>query len=563
MSTHTSPATIVLTIPWRARLLPRRERPAFRTLSCLFVCFVGLTFTACSKRETPVQIGNRTGTLHLGIGSDPSDLDPHLVTGVGEAKVLHSLFEPLVSFDPKTLKPVPALAESWDVSPDGLAYTFRLRADAKWSNGEPITAQDCVDSWKRILTPTLGADYAYMLYMVRGAEAFNKGQADFSAVGLAAPDARTLVVQLTAPAPYFLQVLLNSPWRPVNVRAVAAVGDAYRRGTAWTTPQRIVTSGPFHLKEWTSHQRLVVERSPTYWDRANVKLNSIVFYPTDSVDAEERAFRAGQLHITYSLSLSKIAGYRESLPDSLRIDPYLCTYFFRANTRKPPLDNPLVRRALALAIDRTLIVEKVLRGGQRPAPSLVPPETPDYPVPALPARDVDTAKKLLADAGFPGGQGFPTLEITYDNSEIHRLVVEAIQEMWRRDLGIQVAIVNQEKKVAFANRRTGNYQLLYGDWVGDYLDATTFLDLWRSDAGNNHTGWVNHDYDAFMDRAATTPDVAARGQLLQKAELLMLEQSPCIPVYFNTHVYLCAPSVKGWLPNPMDHMDYRHVSLAP
>ncbi len=563
----TQPSPVAAVYDRRSLGIFRRSQTAAtatrQVLFCASLCLFAALGSSCSKRETPVQIGNRTGTLHLGIGSDPSDLDPHLVTGVGEAKVLHSLFEPLVSFDLKTLKPVPALAESWDVSADGLTYTFRLRANARWSNGEPITAEDCVDSWKRILTPTLGADYAYMLYLVRGAEAFNKGKADFSAVGLAAPDARTLVVQLTAPAPYFLQVLLNSPWRPVNVRAIAAVGDAHRRGTAWTTPQHIVTSGPFHLKEWTSHQRLVVERSPTYWDREHVKLNSIVFYPTDSVDAEERAFRAGQLHITYSLSLSKIAGYRQSLPDSLRIDPYLCTYFFRANTRKPPLDNPLVRRALALAIDRTLIVEKVLRGGQRPAPSLVPPETPDYPVPALASRDIETAKKLLADAGYPGGQGFPTLEITYDNSEIHRLVVEAIQEMWRRDLGIQVAIVNQEKKVAFANRRTGNYQLLYGDWVGDYLDATTFLDLWRSDAGNNHTGWVNHDYDALMDRAATTADVAARGQLLQQAELLMLEQSPCIPVYFNTHVYLCAPSVKGWLPNPMDHMDYRHVSLAP
>lgn len=531
----------------------------FRALLCLFVALG----SSCAKRETPVQIGNRTGTLHMSIGSEPSDLDPHIVTGIGEAKVLHSLFEPLVSFDPKTLKPVPAIAERWDISADGLTYTFHLRANAKWSNGEPITAQDCVDSWKRILTPTLAADYAYMLYMVRGAEAFNKGKADFSSVGLAAPDAHTLVVQLTAPAPYFLQVLLNSPWRPVNVRAIAAVGDAYHRGTAWATPARIVTSGPFHLKEWTSHQRLVVEKSATYWDREHVKLNSIVFYPTDSVDAEERAFRAGQLHITYSLSLSKLASYRQSMPDSLRIDPYLSTYFFRANTRKPPLDNALVRRALSLAIDRTLIVEKVLRGGQRPAPSLVPPETPDYPVPALPPRDLETAKKLLAEAGYPGGKGFPPVEITYNNSEILRLVVEAIQEMWRHDLGIEVQIVNQEYKVAFANRRTGNYQLLFGDWVGDYLDATTFLDLWRSDAGNNHTGWANHDYDVLMDRAMTENDAAARAKLLQQAELLMLENSPCIPVYFNTHVYLCSPSVKDWLPNPMDHMDYRHVSLAP
>lgn len=564
MSTSVSPVAAA----YDRRRSPNRRSQTdateiLRALSCLFVCFVGLSLVSCAKRETPVQIGNRTGTLHMSIGAEPSDLDPHVVTGVGEAKVIHSLFEPLVSYDPKTLKPVPALAERWEISDDGLTYTFHLRASAKWSNGEPITAQDCVESWKRILTPTLAADYAYMLYMVRGAEEFNKGKADFSGVGLAAPDARTLVVHLTTPAPYFLQVLLNSPWRPVNVRAIATVGDAYHRGTAWATPQHIVTSGPFHLKEWTSHQRLVVEKSATYWDREHVKLNAIVFYPTDSVDAEERMFRAGQLHLTYNLSLSKLASYRQSMPEALRIDPYLSTFFFRANTRKPPLDNALVRRALSLAIDRTLIVEKVLRGGQRPAPTFVPPETPDYTVPALPPRDLATAQKLLADAGYPGGKGFPPIEIIYDNSEILRLVVEAIQEMWRRDLGIEVQLLNQEHKVVFANRRAGTYQLLLSEWVGDYLDATTFLDLWRSDAGNNHTGWANADYDALMNRAMTEQDVAARAKLLQQAELLMLESSPCIPVYFNTHVYLCAPSVKDWLPNPMDHMDYRHVSLTP
>ncbi len=543
--------------------MPLPLSPSIRTFIHLLTCGAALLLASCAKRETPVELGNREGRLHLGVGSEPSDIDPHIVTGIGEAKVLHALFEPLVSFDPQTLKPTPALAERWDISADGLTWTFHLRADARWSNGEPITAQDCIDSWRRILTPSLGADYAYMLYMIRGAEAFNKGTGDFAQVGLAAPDDRTLVVHLTAPTPYFHQVLLNSPWRPVNVRAIARVGDIHRRGTPWTRPEHIVTSGPFHLVEWSTNQRLVAEKSATYWDSANVKLNSIVFYPIDSIDAEERAFRAGQLHITYALSLSKLASYRRDLPDSLRVDPYLNTFFLRFNTRRAPLDQPALRRALSLAIDRTLIAEKILRGGQRPAPSLVPPETPDYPVPALPARDVETARKLLAAAGYAEGRGVPPIELVYNNSETNRLVAEAIQEMWRRDLGLTVQLLNQEYKVVFANRRTGNYQIILGSWVGDYLDATTFLDLWRSDAGNNQTGWAEPRYDELMNRAATETDPAARGRLLQEAELLMLEAAPIAPIYFNTHVYLVHPAVKGWQPNPMDHTDYRHVSLAP
>lgn len=542
--------------------MPLPLSPSIRTFVHLLTCGAALLLASCAKRETPVDLGNREGRLHLGVGSEPSDIDPHIVTGIGEAKVLHALFEPLVSFDPQTLKPTPALAERWNISADGLTWTFHLRA-ARWSNGEPITAQDCIDSWRRILTPSLGADYAYMLYMIRGAEAFNKGTGDFAQVGLAAPDDRTLVVHLTAPTPYFHQVLLNSPWRPVNVRAIARVGDIHRRGTPWTRPEHIVTSGPFHLVEWSTNQRLVAEKSATYWDHANVKLNSIVFYPIDSIDAEERAFRAGQLHITYALSLSKLASYRRDLPDSLRVDPYLNTFFLRFNTRRAPLDQPALRRALSLAIDRTLIAEKILRGGQRPAPSLVPPETPDYPVPALPARDVETARKLLAAAGYAEGRGVPPIELVYNNSETNRLVAEAIQEMWRRDLGLTVQLLNQEYKVVFANRRTGNYQIILGSWVGDYLDATTFLDLWRSDAGNNQTGWAEPRYDELMNRAATETDPAARGRLLQEAELLMLEAAPIAPIYFNTHVYLVHPAVKGWQPNPMDHTDYRHVSLAP
>lgn len=521
-----------------------------------------LLFTGCKPRETLVERGNREGILHLSVGSEPSDLDPHTVTGLGEAKLVQTLFDPLVSFEPGTLAPVPALAERWEISADGLTYTFHLRADAKWSDGSDLTAQDCVDSWQRILTPSLGADYAYFLYLLRGAEAFHKGQtADFSTVGAVARDARTLVATLTHPAPYFLQALLNSCWRPVNVRAIAAVGDAYRRGTPWTRPGKLVSSGPFVLKEWTTQQRIVVEKSPTYYDRDRVRLNAVCLYPTDSIDAEERAFRSGQLHITYALPLSKVKPAQQDHNPALRIDRQMETYFFRLNVRKAPLQDARVRRALALAVDRATIADKILPGGRTPASSFVPPLLQGYTPPPGQIHDLAAARQLLAEAGHPGGAGLPPIEILYNNSEILRLVAEAIQQMWHRDLGIDVRLVNQEYKSVFASRRAGDYQVLLGSWTADYLDATTFLDLWRSDSGNNHTGWSDPTYDALSNRANTLADPAARAAVLAQAEALVLESAPIIPIYFNTHVYFLHPAVKGWEPTPTDHSDFRYVWL--
>ncbi|MBI5771289.1 MAG: peptide ABC transporter substrate-binding protein [Verrucomicrobia bacterium] len=531
-------------------------------LSVLGLLSSALCLSSCAKRETVVDRATREGILHLSVGYEPSDLDPHTVTGLGDARIIQSLFEPLVSFEPVTLKPVPALAERWAVSPDGLTYTFHLRPDAKWSNGEPITAQDCVDSWRRILTPSLAADYAYFLYLIKGAENFHKGRAkDFSSVAAKAADATTLTVTLTNPAPYFLQILLNSPWRPVNLRAIAAAGDPYKRGQPWTKPGRLVSSGPFVLKEWTPHQHVIVEKSPTYWDRARVKLNAIHFYPIDNNDAEERAFRAGQLHATWALPLSKVRPLQNEKSPSLRIDANLETYFFRVNVRKAPLTDARIRRALSLSINRALIADKILPGGRTPAPTFVPPLLKDYTPPARKDYDLAAARQLLADAGHADGKGLPPIEILYNNSEILRLVAEAIQQMWRRDLGLDVRLVNQEYKVVFANRRAGDYQVLLSTWTADYLDATTFLDMWRSDSGNNHTGWSDPAYDALATKADATVDPVARAALLQQEETLVLDAAPIIPVYFNTHVYLLHPSVKGWQPTPMDHADYRYVWL--
>ena len=517
---------------------------------------------SCARRATTVDQATQAGVLHLSVGSEPTDLDPQTVTGLGDAKIIAALFEPIVTFDPVTLAPRPALAERWEISPDGLVYTFHLRPTARWSNGDPIIAEDCIASWRRILTPTLAADYAYFFYIIRGAESFHKGQAtDFSTVGLAAPDPRTLVVTLAHPAPYFLQILLNSPWRPLNVRSIAAVGDAYRRGTPWTRPRKLISSGPFILKEWKPHQHILVEKSLTYWDHATVRLNAIQFYPIDSMDAEERAFRAGQLHGTWALPLSKILPLQQEKSPALRIDPILETYFFRLNVRRAPLTDQRIRRALSLAIDREAIAQKILPGGRQPAPTLISSVIPGYTPPTRRAYDLAAARQLLAEAGHAGGAGLPPIEILYNNSEILRLVAEAIQQMWRRDLGLDIRLVNQEFKVVFASRRTGDYQILLGSWTADYLDATTFLDLWRSDSGNNHTGWADPAYDALSDQANRLADPAARGAVLTAAEALMLEAAPIIPIYFNTHVYLLHPAVRGWQPTPMDHSDYRYVWL--
>jgi oligopeptide transport system substrate-binding protein len=541
--------------------MPKTNASFLLRLGCLLVA-VGV-FAGCAKRESTVARANREGVLHLSIGSEPSDLDPHIVTGLADGKVVQALFEPLVSFEAGTLAPKPGLAERWEVSADGLTYTFHFRADAKWSNGDTVLAQDCVDSYRRILTPSLAANYAYFLYLIRGAEAFNKGTAkDFSTVAVTAPDARTLVITLTHPAPYFLQILLNSPWRPVNVRAIAKFGDPHQRGTSWTRADRLVSSGPFVLQEWNAHQHIHVAKSPTYYDRANVRLNGIRFYPIDSIDTEERMFRAGQLHGTYALPLSKIRPLQAERSPALRTDEELGTYFFRFNVRKPPFDDPRIRRALALAIDRDQIAGKILPGGRKPAATFVP-ALKDYAPPAHRAYDLAAARKLLADSGHADGKGLPALEILYNNSEILRLVAEAVQEMWRRDLGLDVRLVNQEYKVVMANRRAGGFQILLGSWTADYLDATTYLDMWRRDSGNNFTGWTDPAYDALCDRADATADPVARAAILAQAEAYVLEAAPIAPIYFNTHVYLLSPSVKGWQPTPMDHSDFRHVWLEP
>ncbi len=539
-----------------------RNAPAWWRLAAVIVLLLGAA--GCRNRETAVERGNRDQVLHRGIGGEVGDLDPHLATNIAEVDLASALFEGLVAEDPTDLHPVPGVAERWEVSADGLGYTFHLRPDARWSDGQPVTAADFVASWRRVLTPTLAAENAGMLYVLQGAEAFHRqATKDFSQVGVSAPDARTLRVILDHPTPHFLSLLSHPIWLPVPLAAITAHGSAFSRGNPWTRPGRLVGNGPFNLKTWEPNKVIVVEKSPTYWEASRVRLNAIHFYPTESVDTEERSFRTGQLHLTYVLPFGKVDTYRRTAPQFLRTDPYLNTYFVRINVRQSPLNNEPVRRALGLAIDRATLVQNIMRGGQQAAATITPAGMPGYTPPPGMTGNMESARAALAAAGYPGGKGFPPLELLHNTSENHRLLGEVLQEMWRRELGIEVRLVNQEFKVLLSERRAGKYQLLLSDWVGDYLDASTFLDLWRSDSGNNHTGWAHPEYDSLLFSAARNANPRQRAAQLQQAEALMLSAAPILPLYYNTHVFLVQPSVKGWHPTLLDHHPYKHVWLEP
>jgi oligopeptide transport system substrate-binding protein len=520
--------------------------------------------SGCWSRESPVTQGNREQILHRSLGADVAELDPHIVSGMPEMNVVSALFEGLLGEDPHDLHPVPGVAESWTVSADQLRYTFHLRANAKWSNGAPVTAQDFIASFRRVLTPSLGADYAGMFYLVENAEAFHKGHlTDFDDVGFSAPDPSTLIITLDHPTPYFPTLLAHPVWYPVYLPALEKTGSPYLRGNPWTRPENLVGNGPFTLTAWRPGRDIVVQKSAQYWDSAHVRLQAIHFHPSASVDSEELAFRAGQLHITEALPVSKVDTYRRDRPEVLHIDPFLDTYFYRLNVTRPILNERLVRQALSLAVDRQAIVEKITRGGQQPAYSFTPPGTAGYEPPKVITTDFPAARKLLAQAGYRDGMGLPEFTLTINSSGNHRVIAEAVQEMWRRELGLNVVIINMEQKSLLSARRTLDFQILRSDWAGDYLDPATFLEVFSSQSGNNHTGWSNAEYDSLLYQAQRTDDRQTRYHLFQRAERILLEEAPIIPLYYYTTVRLIHPAVRGWYPTLLDRHPYKHVWLEP
>jgi oligopeptide transport system substrate-binding protein len=526
------------------------------------IVLVTLSASCSFDRETNVEAGNREQILHIGNGDEPQDLDPHLTTGIPEFHIQLALFEGIVAKHPSDLSIQPGVAESWTVSEDQLTYTFHFRENARWSNGDPVTAHDFVYSWNRALIPALGNLYSYMFSYIKNADAFFKGEIeDFSEVGVRALDDRTLQVELQAPTPFFLQLLDHHSYYPVHPATIEKFGGMSKRGSQWTRPGNFVGNGSFVLKEWKLNRILTVEKSPTYWDVDKVRLKEIHFYPIPNTSTEERMFRAGQLHITEKVPNEKIDLYKETRPESIRITPYLGTYFYRFNTRVEPLGDMRVRQALSMTINRKQIVEKITKGGQIPAYALSPPNTNGFTSSSNVTYDIDRARELLAEAGFPNGEGFPKLEIIFNTDEAHRKIAIAIQQMWRQSLNIDVTLENQDWQVYLDSESRGNYQISRASWIGDYLDPNTFLDMFLTGGGNNRTGWSNSDYDAAIAAAAKAVAKEERFRYFQENERILAEESPIIPLYTYTRPILISPSVKGWDDNILAQHPYKYIYL--
>jgi len=519
-----------------------------------------LALSACTKRETAVEAGIRTKTLLISIGGEPGSLDPHVAVMNYELCILKALFEGLTAVDEQTTRPVPAVAERWDVSPDGLVYTFHLRPSARWSNGDPVTAADFSFTSQRLLNPEFGSPNSYLLRPIKNAEAFNNGKIrDFSAVGVAVVDEHTLRLTLEHPAPYLPALVAGLfPLHRPTLEKHRAVNS---RTAPWARPGTFVGNGPFTLTEWRADVQVVVQKNRFYWDAPRNRLDRIVFFPTENTDVEEHNFRTGQTHVTWGLPTAKIAVYREREPARLRLDPLLVPYFLRFNVTKAPFDNQKVRRALALALDRTGIVRAVFADSRQPAEHLTPPDCGGYTARAHLPTDFAAARRLLAEAGFPAGRGLPVVEIKVGNFTERVRTAEVIQETWRRELGVGSTIAAKETKTVIQELQTSDYSVALAGMGYDFADPVNNLEAFIRKGAQNWTGWANPEYDRLIAEASRTPDPERRFEFLQQAEALLLEEAPIAPLYFDTQTYLIHPAVKGWAPSPLRVRRYQYVWL--
>lgn len=514
----------------------------------------------CS-RPTRAELGARDGVLHLGNGAEPRDLDPQTLETSNEYTISTALFEGLVNISSDGRTILPGVAERWEVAPDGLLWRFHLRAGARWSDGSDLTADDFVYAFRRAFSPALACEGAPYGFAIRGARDLAQGKGSPQApLGVTAPDERTVEIRLEYPAPYLGYVLSGSPFAPVPRAVVERFGGGTRRGTAWTRPGNLVGNGPFVLKSWNPGADLVVVKNPWYWDRGRVRLREVRFYPFDNAGAEERAFRAGQLHATYTLPPSKIAAYAGAPAGLLHVTPQLNTVYLVFNTGKAPFDNPDVRRAVSLSIDRDRLVPGVLRERGAPAHALTRPGTGGYEPPRGPDWDPRLARELLARAGYPAGAGFPNAEFRVP-ADFPAEFAQALQEAWRRELGIALEISAGEKKAVFSDLASGSFQVAAMPFFYAVNAPEMILLVPLSDSPYNFSRWKCPAYDQAYRRATAAPTASARAAAFDEMEGILAAQAPFAPLYYVNQCFAVRAEVRGWRDNPLGQIDWRDLSL--
>ena len=485
-------------------------------------------------------------------GSEPSSLDPHKVESDVENNIISDLFEGLVSVSP-TGEIEPRLAEKWE-NKDNTVWTFHLRPGVTWSDGTAITAQDIVWSWQRLVSPLTASPYASYpgnMHIVNGAE-IAQGKKAPDTLGVKALDDATFVVTLTQPNAAFLAMLAHPSLVPLDKVLISRYGDK------WTKPEHMVTSGPYKLSQWVVNERIVAERNPRYWDNAHTVINKVTYLPISSETADVNRYKAGEIDIVYTVPINQFAQLKKTMGDQLDVSPQLATYYYEFNTTRPPFNDPRVRRALNMALDKDIIAEKVLGQGQRPAWLISQPDiggvelhNPEY---ANWPRDkrIAEAKKLLSEAGY--NESHPLVfNLLYNTSESHQRIAIAASSMWKKNLGVEAKLQNQEWKTMLDAMHTHNFDAVRYAWIADYDDAATFLNNFRTGDSENTSQYSNPAYDEALRNAAKASDTTARGKFYQQAEDLLGQDVPAIPVYHYVRTHLVKPWVGGFTPDKLGY----------
>ncbi|WP_314024384.1 peptide ABC transporter substrate-binding protein [Filifactor alocis] len=538
-----------------------------RLLALTLVAAMGISlFAGCGGNTDGGDTGAAGGgVVTHNLSSEPKSIDPALNTAVDGHQVIIGVFEGLCRLDEKD-QGIPGIAESWDISEDNLTYTFHLR-DAKWSDGQPVKASDFVYAWKRAVDPATAAEYAYQMYYLKNGEAINNGEKPVDELGVKAIDDKTLEVTLESVTPYFLQLTAFPTYMPVREDVVSADPEGWALNM-----DTYIGNGPFKVQEWKHDDVLKLVKNENYYDADKVKLDGIDYVFIVEASTAVSAFESGEIDYMEAVPAEKIAVLEEANDENFKILPYLGTYFYIFNMNQEPVNNLKVRKALSLAINRTDIVEQVTKAGQVPATGFVPKgvsmsdgttdfqETAgDYNMPIDDSK-VEEAKQLMAEAGYPDGQGFPTIELLYNTNEGHKAIAEAIQAMWKQNLGINVELRNEEWKVFQTSRNEGNYTVARHGWIGDYVDPMTFLDMWITASGNNDAKFSNPKYDELISKAKSTLG-KERDDAMLEAQAILMEELPVMPIYYYTNAILMRSTVKNAPKSITGPVNYREAYL--
>ena len=522
-------------------MIPLHYKAILKDWLIVILSIVVLVTGGCSSGKKIAESPH----IRYALSAEPESIDPRMSTSLSAATVQAQLFEGLMTLNEQN-RPVAAAAEKWEVSPDGRKIVFTLKKGLKWSNGEPLTAHDFEYAWKTGLDPELASPNAYMLYCLKNGEAYATKKTDASQVGVKAKDDQTLEVELERPTAYFLSLTAFHAYYPIPRKIVST-------NSKWANQaQTVIGNGPFRLAAWVKSSRMDLVKNEHYWDAVKVKSLKLELYLLDNSSTALSMFESGQLDMGDSIPPSEVPRLVKN--GKVTMHPFLGTFYVSFHAGKPPFDNPKVRKAFSLAIDRAAITGQLLRGGQVPALAFVPPGISD----ALPGEDfrgkggallqdndTATARKLISEAGFPEGRGFPAVTFLYNTSESNKVVAEALQEMWKKNLGIQVAVSNQEWKVYWDSLDKHNFQLARESWSGDYPDPLTFLDLFVSGGSNNSPDYSNTAYDKLILEAQNEMEADKRMKAFHAAEKILMDDAVIAPVFFQTNPVMIRSQVKG------------------